>query len=133
MYLLVVVGLGIVVWPGVIHHARPWELWEGLVQCMLASFALMCALGLRYPLQMLPALLWELVWKTIWLIVVAVPLWITGTMDKSTWEIAVTVLWVVIIPFVIPWSYVLAHYLKKPGDPWSVGKNRNAPGAASAQ
>ena len=37
LYLLVVVGLGIVVWPGIIHHTE-WELMEGVVQCMLAAF-----------------------------------------------------------------------------------------------
>lgn len=118
LYLLVAVGLALVVWPGIIHHNRPWELMEGVVQCMLASFALMSALGVRYPLQMLPVLLWELVWKTIWLVIVAMPLWMAGQMDQPTWEIASAVLLVVAFPFVIPWSYVFANYVRKSGDRW---------------
>ena len=127
MYLLIVVGLGIVVWPGVIHHEKPWELMQGVVACMLASFSALSVLGLRYPLQMLPLLLWEMVWKVIWLIVVALPLWSAGTMDESTWSITITVLWVVIIPFVIPWRYVFSHYVKKAGNPW-----RSSPGNSAA-
>lgn len=118
LYLLIVVGLGIVVWPGVIHHEKPWEPMEGVVACMLASFSALSVLGLRYPLQMMPLLFWELVWKTIWLIVVAVPLWSAGTMDKAHHSIAVAVLGVVIFPFIIPWRYVFTHYVKKLGDRW---------------
>lgn len=118
MYLLIVVGLVIVVWPGVIHHEKPWELKEGVVVCMLASFSALSVLGLRYPLQMLPLLLWELVWKSIWLIVVAFPLWSSGQMDESTWATTLDCLVVVIVPFVIPWRYVFAHYVKKRGDRW---------------
>ena len=84
LYLLIVVGLGIVVWPGVIHHDKPWELMRGVVACMLAAFSALSLLGLRYPLQMLPLLLWELTWKTIWLLVVALPAWRTDTMDEGT-------------------------------------------------
>jgi hypothetical protein len=119
LYLLVATGLAIVVWPGIIHHDRPWELMEGVVQCMLASFALLSALGVRYPLQMLPILLWELVWKSIWLLVVAMPLWLDGTMDQPTWEVAASVLLVALFPFVIPWSYVMTQYVKRPGDRWA--------------
>jgi hypothetical protein len=118
MYLLIVVGLGIVVWPGVIHHEKPWELMEGVVACMLAAISALSVLGLRYPLQMLPLLLWELVWKSIWLAIVALPLWRTGHMDEATWANTTACLVAVIIPFVIPWRYVFAHYLKKPGDRW---------------
>jgi hypothetical protein len=118
LYLLIVVGLGLVVWPGVIHHEKPWELMEGVVACMLAAFSALSLLGLRYPLQMLPLLLWELVWKSIWLIVVALPLWSAGQMDEATWATASACLLVVIIPFVIPWRYVFAHYAKKRGDRW---------------
>jgi hypothetical protein len=118
LYLLIIVGLGIEVWPGVIHHEKPWELMEGVVQCMLTAFSALSVLGLRYPLQMLPLLLWELVWKSIWLIVVALPLWSSGQMDESTWATASACLLVVIVPFAIPWRFVFAHYVKNRGDRW---------------
>lgn len=116
LYLLVIVGLGIKVWPGVIRHEEPWERMEGVVQCMLAAFAALSVLGLRYPLQMLPLLLWEMTWKSIWLLVVALPLWLDGHMDESTWATASACLLVLIFPFGIPWRFVIEHYLKKRGD-----------------
>ncbi len=118
MYLLIVVGLGFMVLPGYIYREEPWELKEGVVACMLAAFWALSVLGLRYPLQMLPLLLWELAWKSIWLIVVALPLWSSGQMDESTWETASACLMVVIVPFVIPWRFVFTHYVKKRGDRW---------------
>jgi hypothetical protein len=118
LYLLIVVGLGIVQWPEILRQEKSWELMEGVVACMLAAFSALSVLGLRYPLQMLPLLLWELVWKSIWLIVVALPLWSAGQMDESTWATASACLMVVIVPFVIPWRFVFAHYVKKRGDRW---------------
>ena len=118
LYLLVVVGLGVMIWPDVIHRAHPWELMEGVSACMLASFSLLSLLGLRYPLRMLPLLLWELAWKVIWLLDVPWPLWREGRLDAGTAAIAEQVLWVVILPFVIPWRHVLAHYVRSTGDRW---------------
>ena len=122
LYLLIAVGLGIVRWPEVINQfiqqENSWELMDGVVACMLTAFSVLSILGLRYPLQMLPLLLWELVWKSIWLIVVALPLWSAGQMDESTWATAAACLMVVIVPFVIPWRFVFAHYVKKRGDRW---------------
>ncbi|RUS48895.1 hypothetical protein [Cohnella sp. AR92] len=115
-YLVVVVGLGIQIWPEVINRSGSWELMEGVVQCMLLAFWALCVLGLRYPLQMLPVLLWELAWKSLWLIVVALPIWTSGHMDDPTMEMAISILWVVIFPFVIPWRFVIANYVKKRGD-----------------
>ena len=122
LYLFIVVGLAIVRWPDVIdqiiHQEKSWELKEGVVICMLTAFSVLLILGLRYPLQMIPLLLWELVWKSIWLIVVALPLWTTGQMDEATLETAYNCLYVLIIPFVIPWRFVFEHYVKKRGDRW---------------
>jgi hypothetical protein len=117
LYLLIVVGLGIMVWPDVVRHEK-WELMEGVVACMLTSFSLLSILGLRYPLQMLPLLLWELVWKSIWLFVVAWPAWRAGQMDHGTWATTEACLWVVVVPLVTPWRYVFEHYVKKRADRW---------------
>jgi hypothetical protein len=119
MYLLIVVGLGIVVWPGVIHHDKPWELMQGVVACMLAAFSALALLGLRYPLQMLPILLWELVWKAIWLFVVARPLWLAGTMDDATAENVFNCSLVILVAIAIPWRYVYQRYLRQPGERWT--------------
>lgn len=117
-YLLIVVGLGITEWPEFINRSGSWELMEGVVQCMLLAFWALCVLGLRYPLQMLPVLLWEVAWKTVWLIVVALPIWASGQMDDSTMDTVIACLLVVVFPFVIPWRFVFVNYVKKPGDRW---------------
>jgi hypothetical protein len=117
-YLLLVVGLGIVIWPGIIHHEKPWTLMQGVVHCMLAAMSALAILGLRYPLQMLPLLLFEVAWKLLWLIVVALPLWSAHQMDADTLETANDCLLVVVFLIVIPWPYVFANYVMKPGDRW---------------
>ncbi|MFS2002948.1 hypothetical protein ACEN9F_04890 [Duganella sp. CT11-25] len=119
VYLIIAVGLGLVIWPGVIHHDKPWGLMQGFVNCMLAAFGLLCALGVRYPLQMLPVLLWEVLWKTIWLIVVALPAWLAGPLDQAMMEELFAISLVVIIPIAMPWGYVYNKYLKQPSDRWS--------------
>jgi hypothetical protein len=118
LYLLVVVGLGIVLWPGIIDLHRHWELMEGLASCMLAAFSLLCVLGLRYPLQMLPVLLWEVVWKTLWLGIVALPQWWAGHIDESIKPSIFACSMVVLFYIGIPWGYVFAHYVKARGDRW---------------
>ena len=85
---------------------------------MLVAMSLLCFLGLRYPLQMLPILLFELGWKFIWVAVVVLPLWISNQMDPATLQVFYSCLVVLIVLAVIPWRYVVAHYVMKPGDRW---------------
>jgi len=118
VYLLIVVGLGIEIWPGIVHHEKPWALMQGVVNCVLAAVSVLAILGIRYPLQMLPLLLFELVWKSIWLLVVALPLWSAKQMDAATSETARACLMGVIFLVVIPWPYLFANYLLKRGDRW---------------
>jgi hypothetical protein len=117
-YLLLVLGLGSVVWPGIIHHDKPWALMPGVVHCMLAAMSALAILGLRYPLKMLPLLFFELAWKSIWLIVVALPLWSAHQMDADTSETAVECLMAVVFLIVMPWRYVFSNYLTARGDRW---------------
>lgn len=126
-YLLLVVGLGLTMWPAMIGHSLSWPLMNSVVAAMLCAVAVLAAFGLRYPLQMLPVLLFELAWKAIWLVAVALPLWSAGQIDARTWEtVRDCLLGIVLVP-IIPWSYVLAHYVRRPGERW-----RGAPPAAAA-
>ena len=118
-YLLIVVGLGFVIWPGIVHHRSAWALRYGDTSSLLAGVSALAVLGIRYPLKMLPLLLFELTWKSIWLIAIALPLWHANQIDPETWEsIKACGMGVVIMPIVIPWSYVLANFVKQPGDRW---------------
>ena len=119
-YLLVAGGLVMMVWPSILSHSRSWPLMSGVVSCLLAGVSILAAFGIRYPLRMLPVLLFELIWKTIWLVSVALPLWMAGEIDPKTWSTVVdTLVGVILMPIVIPWGYVWAHYVKAPGDPWT--------------
>jgi len=118
MYLFIVVGLGVYLWPGVLDPQRHWELMEGQSSCMLAAFSLLCALGLRYPLQMLPVLLWEALWKTLWLLLVPLPQWMAGHIDESIKPTIFACSMVVLVYAAIPWRYVLASCVKRRGDRW---------------
>ena len=116
-YLVMGGGLAVVKWPLLFNHG-PWELKAGTVQCMLVAMSVLALMGLRYPLRMLPILLFEVGWKLIWLGVVALPLWKDNQLEGATREQAVTVLLVVIIIAVIPWRHVLTQYVMAAGDPW---------------
>jgi hypothetical protein len=120
-YLVLGGGLAVVKWPLLFTHG-PWELKEGTVQCMLVAMSVLAFIGLRYPLRMLPVLLFEVAWKLTWLGVIALPLWSDDKLDGTTREQAGTVLWVVIIIAVIPWRHVLAQYVMAPGEPWRRGR-----------
>ena len=79
----------------------------------------MSLLGLRYPLKMLPLLLFELLWKVIWVSASAIPMWLGPGLDEYASEtLFACLMGVVLVPIAIPWSYVLNHYLRASGDRW---------------
>ena len=78
----------------------------------------MAALGLRYPVKMLPLLLFELSWKAIYLVAFALPLWSSNQMTPAVQEDVYSILAVTVLLPLIPWRYVFAHYVAKRGDRW---------------
>lgn len=116
-YFMITVFLGADIWPALFHH-RPWDVMHGVGVSMLAAMTVVCALGLRYPLKMLPLFFFEIAWKTIWLTMIALPLWQAGKVDAATAETVKACLMVVIFPLVIPWGYVIRSYVRAPGDRW---------------
>lgn len=115
MYLLLIVGLAATNLPELVGH-EPTS--RGVIPSMLGGVWLLAFLGLRYPLQMLPLLLFEVAWKTIWLIDYGLPQWFTGRHPPTFAGDFPAILMVVLVPFVIPWRYVFRNYVKRPSDRW---------------
>jgi hypothetical protein len=64
---------------------------------------------------MLPLLLLQLFYNAVWLLAVAVPMWLAV---RST-DLAHAMAFGVIVDLVcIPWPYVQANYVKARGDRW---------------
>jgi hypothetical protein len=116
-YLVMGGGLVVFKWPLLVHH-EAWGLAEGTVECLLVGMSVLALLGLRYPVRMLPVLLFEVTWKLIWLGMVALPLWVDGRLDGATREQTGKVLWVAIIIAVIPWHQVIRSWVIAPAEPW---------------
>ena len=117
-YFVMAAGLGVFIWPAVIHHTNEFAAAQGVRIALLAGLGATAALGLRYPVQMLPVLLFELIWKAIYLIAFALPLWSAHQINAAMAEDIRAVLMAVIFIPLIPWRYVFAHYVLKHGDRW---------------
>lgn len=117
-YLILAGGLGAFYWPTVIHHSSEFAISHGVTFAILAGLGLTAVLGFRYPVQMLPVLLFELTWKAIYLIAFALPLWSAHQINAAAAADIKAVVMVVIFLPLIPWRYVFAHYIVKRGDRW---------------
>lgn len=108
-YLFMGAGLVIVKWP-LLPRAHELPPYEGVTLCLLTAMSLLAFLGLRYPMKLLPILLFEILWKVIWLGLVAVPRALAGNLDAATREILVNCTFVVVIIAVVPWPEVWRRY-----------------------
>jgi hypothetical protein len=115
-YLLLVVGLGAMIVPSLITH-EPMA--RGVIPSLLGALWLLAFLGLRYPLTMLPLLMFEFAWKTIWLLDYGLPQWSAGKMPPTfADDFQAIAMGVILMPIVIPWGYVWRHYVKAPANRW---------------
>jgi len=117
-YLIMAGGLGVFIWPSVIRHSNNFAIAHGAEVAMLAGLGAVAALGLRYPVQMLPVLVFEVVWKAIYLIAFAYPVWSAHQVTAAMAEDIKAVSMVVILLPLIPWRYVFVNYVIKSGDRW---------------
>ena len=115
-YLLLVIGVGAMVLPPLISHEPTTR---GVIPSLLGGVWVLAFFGLRYPLQMLPLLMFEFAWKTIWLLAFGLPQWSSGAVPPTFAEDfkAITA-GVILMPIVIPWGYVYRRYVHQPGDRW---------------
>ncbi len=92
---------------------------RGMLKAMISGLWVMCLVTIRYPLKMIPILLFELVWKLLWLVFFGIPQWWTGVgsprLSEDLWSIGAFPL---VCVLVIPWGYVWRHYVREPAERW---------------
>ena len=134
MYLFMAAGIGATIWPLIVSHGPAVPHMTGVAWALLGTIGMLALLGLRYPLQLLPLLLFELSWKAIWLAAFALPRWLDGTLDEPMRTSIFETSFGAILLVVIPWRYVWANYVARAGDPWMFrrpGQERATAHAAS--
>ena len=115
-YLLLVVGLGVMIVPILLRHDT---MARGVIPSLLGAVWLLAFVGLKYPLEMLPLLMFEFAWKTIWAVAYGLPQWSAGQLPPTFAEDSFNIgLGVILMPIVIPWGYVFRHYVKRAGARW---------------
>lgn len=117
-YLVLVIGLGMEIWPTMIEHVYSMNVDSGAMTCMLWALSTLSVLGVRYPAQMLPLLLFEIAWKMAWLLTVALPHWLRGDWNQELGSMTFAVGLIFILVPLIPWLYVFECYVKQPGERW---------------
>ncbi|MGD0191494.1 MAG: hypothetical protein ABSD74_12205 [Rhizomicrobium sp.] len=118
-YLVLGLGQGSITWPAILHHAQPWDFWHGVGTSFFGALTLLSLIGVRYPVRMMPLLIFEFAWKLIWVLAAWLPPYLGHTLDAKTaasfWNIAPAI---VIVPLVLPWGYLWKTYVTGPGDRW---------------
>jgi len=115
-YLLLVIGLGGMIVPEVVSHP---VISRGVIPSLLGAVWVLAFVGLKYPLKMLPLLMFEFAWKSIWMLAYGLPQWYAGQLPATFAEDSFNIgFGVILMPLVIPWGYVYRHYVKQPGARW---------------
>lgn len=107
-YAPLVLGLAIFQLPLLGEIGADRDIMHGIVVCMLSALCLLSIVGLFRPIAMLPLLMFEIAWKALWLVFVALPGWRAGPMPSAITENLFAVALVVPIVALIPWDFVFS-------------------------
>lgn len=119
IFLLTFLFVGSDSWKYIITYEGSWDNLSAVAFCVWAAYSTLSFLGLLHPLKMLPLILFQILYKSLWLMVVAYPLWSENQLAGSPAEEMTNVfLWVLLPIVAVPWKYVVKNYVlftkKKP-------------------
>ena len=118
LYGLMFLFLGIDSWTHILTFKGSWDPVEAAAWCVWASYSVLSVLGIIHPLKMLPLVLLEILYKVLWLVVVAYPLWSTNQLTGSpAEEMTYAFSWVALAIIAVPWKYAFKSYVLKSKDP----------------
>jgi hypothetical protein len=99
-------------WHYILNHHGPWDTMQAAAWCMFGAYSVISCIGIIRPLKMLPIVLFVIVYKLSWLVVVAYPLWVKQELAGSPAEGMTRIFLGVVLPIVaMPWRYFFRIYL----------------------
>ena len=115
LYLLVVIFVARDSWTVILTHQGSWDYLQAVAYCVWAAYATLSIVGLIHPLKMLPIVFFEIFYKSIWLIIVAYPLWAKNQLVGSPAEqLTYAFLWLPLPILAVPWGYAFRTYFSLP-------------------
>ncbi|MBM4410095.1 MAG: hypothetical protein FJ037_01985 [Chloroflexi bacterium] len=112
LFLLMFLFVGYDSWSTILGHDGPWGPMQAVAWCMFASYSSLSIIGVFQPLRMLPLMVFMVIYKSLWLLVVAYPLWSTGQLAGSSAEGMTNVFLIAPVAIVaIPWGHFLRRYM----------------------
>ena len=126
LYLLAFAFVGTWAWSSLLKHEGPWEQYRSVAICVWAAYPTLFAIGVFKPLRMLPLMLFMIVYKSLWLGLVAYPMYQAGTLTPPMIAMAKDFMVLPLGLIVVPWGYVFRTYFGFPGQ-WAPGRAAPAP------
>jgi len=115
LYALMFFMLGQTTWTEILTHQGQWEPNKAVAWTVWTAFATLAGLGLLRPVKMLPIILLEILYKVMWLAIVAYPLWSRGELAGSPAESTTyAFLGVLLAIIAVPWGYIAKSYFTWP-------------------
>lgn len=128
-YALIGFGTPVVFWPDLLNHSHEWGISNGAQYSLLGALAPLALLGLRYPLKMLPLIIYEFLWKAMWFVFVVAPLYAGDRMTDAVWgNVFACGVAIVLTPIVMPWRFFWRSYVTAPAERWSSRAVQNSGG-----
>ena len=119
LYFLMLFFMSSDAWNMIFTHEGQLDRFRAIAICVWAAYGTLSLFGLFHPLKWLPIVLFMIFYKTLWLIVVAYPLWraneLTGSPSEEMANIFIAAPFLILI---VPWKYVIKNYVL-----WSKTKN----------
>ena len=118
-YAVIAFAQGLKTWPAIFHPTHAWDFWHGVGLSFFGALTALSLLGIRYPVRMLPLLLFEFAWKLIWALAVWLPALLNHSLTGDVAGNAVGILLgPVVLLFLLPWGHLWKQYVIAPGDRW---------------
>lgn len=123
LYFLMAAFVATDAWMTLLTHHGGWDHVRAVAFCVWAAYATLSIFGIFHPLKWLPLVIFMVFYKSLWLIVVAYPLWRTGALAGSPAEEMAGVFLMIPLPIIaVPWIYFFKNFI--------LSKNLNARRAA---